>query len=136
MQFNLVEMEKLFNETIIELKEYNSDYHEGLLFKWESGKQYLLGHHQNCCERVNLEDVCGDLEDLIGSPIIMAEEVSSEPPEDFNKDNYDSYTWAFYKLGIQKGTVTLRWFGSSNGYYSEAVYLYEVFEELYADSFS
>lgn len=59
----------------------------------------------------------------------MAEEVSSEPPEDFDESNYDSYTWTFYKIGTTKGTVTLRWFGRSNGgYYSESVDFYEIVE--------
>lgn len=56
-------------------------------------------------------------------PLAMAEEVSSTSgPEGWQADEYeDSYTWTFYKLATVKGYVTIRWYGSSNGYYSESV---------------
>ncbi len=37
-----------------------------------------------------------------------------------------THTWAFYKFATVKGYVTVRWYGSSNGYYSEEVGFYEV----------
>ena len=65
----------------------------------------------------------------VGSPIVEAEEVSNYAPEagkapwELSKDAYtpESYTWTFYRFSTAKGTVTIRWLGESNGYYSESV---------------
>ncbi len=79
-------------------------------------------HHQDCCEHVYIEDICGDLQDLVGSPLLIAEEVSDEVYEAEHQPEYaESYTWTFYKFATRKGYVDVRWFGSSNGYYSESV---------------
>lgn len=90
-----------------------------LWFTCESGKIYAMYHDQDCCESVGVDDIEGDLNDLLNSPILQAEEVASELPA---RDNYDeSFTWTFYKLATVKGYVTLKWYGTSNGYYSESV---------------
>jgi hypothetical protein len=84
---------------------------------------YVFYHGQDCCESVYIDDVNGDLSDLAGSPITMAEEESSrENPEGIKPPEYqDSFTWTFYKFATVKGYVTVRWYGESNGYYSESV---------------
>lgn len=95
------------------------DNGERMIFFAEDGREFHFYHSQNCCESVRVEDVCGDLTDLVGSPILVAEEVSNEdqpPPE-----HADSYTWTFYRYATAKGHVTVRWLGESNGYYSESV---------------
>ena len=77
-------------------------------------------HHQDCCESVYIEDICGDLNDLVGAPLVEAEEVSNY--DDGPLGEYEeSYTWTFYRFRTRKGSVTVRWYGSSNGYYSESV---------------
>ncbi len=91
---------------------------EELIFTLEDGTRFKLYHEQDCCEHVYLADVNGEFDDLIGSPLTMAEEIEGDQPP---QPEYDSITWTFYKFATVKGYVTLRWIGSSNGYYSESV---------------
>ena len=99
-----------------------------IVFVTNEGKQYKMHHNINCCESVTVEDVIGDLNDLIGESICMAEEVTShDNPFGITKEYQDNnFTWTFYKLATVKGYVTIRWYGESNGYYSEEVDFEEV----------
>jgi len=91
---------------------------ETLTFVTEDGERYVQSHQQECSESVTIEDICGNLDDLLGVPILMAQESTNE-----RRDSRwsDSETWTFYKLATAKGYVTIRWYGESNGYYSEKV---------------
>ncbi len=93
-----------------------------IVFTTTDGESFKLYHAQDCCENVSVEDVCGDVQDLIGAPILEADESSSgENPEGVTVDYQESFTWTFYRLRTIKGGVTIRWYGESNGYYSESV---------------
>lgn len=107
-------------------EEYENGYGRGgenILFVTTQGERFAMFHSQDCCESVHIEDVNGDLDDLIGSPIIVAEEVVNVKGEDIimPSNREESCTWTFYKIATKKGYVTIRWFGTSNGYYSESV---------------
>lgn len=108
------EFEELVGKTFTRIKNERSDE---LVFYDTDGEIYVMYHQQDCCESVYIEDIDGDLEDLLHSPILMAEAVS----ESGNDSDYGTSTWTFYKIATIKGTVTLRWLGESNGYYSESV---------------
>jgi hypothetical protein len=116
------QFEDLKGKTLTTVKR-NSDGDDQITFTGDDGSEYILYHSQDCCESVRIEDICGDLKDLVGSPIRYAQEVSSTDKDDFKKQSdYDeSFTWTFYKIGTIKGSVTIRWYGTSNGYYSERV---------------
>ena len=103
------------------LKEVTVEDHL-IRFVTVDGDVYKLFHYQDCCESVYVESVVGDVEDLIGEPILVAEEATSnDNPEGFKADYQESFTWTFYKLATRKGYVDIRWYGESNGYYSESV---------------
>ena len=102
------------------LKDIKIEGTESILFIDKDDIEYEMFHDYDCCENVYIEDICGDINNLIGSKIIMAEEVINRDLSPLNK--YDeSYTWTFYKFATVKGYVTIRWYGESNGYYSERV---------------
>lgn len=88
----------------------------------EDGLLFTFYHQQDCCESVYLEDIIGDIDDLIGGYVLLAEESSNDDDLPESKTNpTDSYTWTFYRIGTNKGLVVLRFLGESNGYYSEGV---------------
>ncbi len=101
---------------------------EELIFITTDGEQYNMYHSQDCCENVSIDDIVGDLNDLIGTPILQASKDSNsdeteEQSQKIKERGYtpDSFTWTFYNISTIKGHVTIKWYGESNGYYSESV---------------
>lgn len=108
---------ELIGKTLVKI-EINSSKNK-MIFICDDDTKYIMYHEQDCCEMVAIEDICGDINDLVGSPIIMAEEsTNNDNPQPYSDD---SFTWTFYKFATIKGYVTIRWYGESNGYYSESV---------------
>jgi hypothetical protein len=97
---------------------YVNEEEDYIIFTFDNGTRYEMYHKEDCCKGVYIEDIEGDLGNLIGYPLTMAEEVSEKDPE-----AEESGTWTFYKFATIKGYVTVRWYVSSNGYYSEEVSL-------------
>lgn len=88
-------------------------------FEADAGERWEMFYDPDCCATCEIEDVVGDLQDLVGSPIVMAEaSTNSDNPKQL-EFSHESFTWTFYKLATAKGYVTIRWYGASNGYYSE-----------------
>ena len=117
-------IEVLKGETLIKVKRGVDGDGDFIYFETGKGKKYKMNHKSVCCENVYIKDICGDLNDLIGNPITMAEETSNLKQRD--GEYSDRVKWTFYKLATKRGYVTISWVGSDNGYYSVSVYFGEI----------
>lgn len=89
-----------------------------IVFEFSDGTMITFYHEQECCESVIVDDINGDWNDLIDKPILVADERISE--ED---GKWDHITWTFYTFRGLGGSVDVKWFGASSGYYSESVHI-------------
>lgn len=110
-------------------KTFDKVYQNGdaIYFEKDGEVLYKLAHSQDCCEHVYIESIVGDLNDLTGQPLYIAEVVYQEIT-DKNDEGYvefGSSTWSFFKFATIKGYVDVRFHGESNGYYSEHAELFE-----------
>lgn len=72
------------------------------------------------CAKVEIDDIVGDPHGMVGNKLFHAEVSSNKNLEP--RDRYDtSYRWTFYKFRTIDGYVDIKWYGYSNGYYSEEV---------------
>lgn len=114
----LCDVSDMLGKTITNITLPNENqYQDMILFECSDGSAYLMYHEQNCCESVEIEDIAGDLDILIGHPLTVAD-VSTKAGEE---DDWGTSTWTFYHFATIKGYVDIRWYGASNGYYSEEV---------------
>ena len=127
---NFVDFSQLLGKTLVDIQGAEVGNDE-IIFTCSDGTKYQMFHLQNCCENVYIEDICGDMNCLLNRPITMAEDISDECSEmkPVNRHRDMSYTCTWYKLGTRKGYVTIRWYGESNGYYSENVDFMKLREE-------
>lgn len=111
----------ILGKTFTKVK-YNKQDEAIYFYENDNKTVYALKHCQDCCESVTVEDICGDLSDLENTPILVAEIVTNDKLPAPTKEQRDvSELWTFYKLATIKGSVDIRWFGSSNGWYSVEV---------------
>lgn len=117
--FEVNKIEALIGQTCVVVEQSSGESSDVLRFVLQDGRYYdfYYEHYEpDCCADCHIEDVCGNLNDLVGSPIIEAEERIHS-----GESGCESTTWTFYAFATAKGAVTVRWIGSSNGYYSESV---------------
>lgn len=111
-----IKFDDLLGKVITKIKQ-SKDYTK-LIFEVIDGSKYLMYHEQDCCEDVYIDDVVGDFNDIVGYKVLRAYETSNHM---YSEVWDESHTWTFYSLSTIKGSVTIKWIGSSNGFYSEAV---------------
>ena len=121
-QWNEVPMSALESETLVSVIGLKKES-PVVTFVCAGGREFRMRHEQDCCEDVSVHDIVGDVEDLLGAPILSATEAVQVATDGERED--ESGTWTFYHLRTVKGSVTLTWLGTSNGYYNETVQLEE-----------
>lgn len=104
----------IIGKTPIKIETDEEDY---ICVWFSDGTVCQFYHEQSCCEIVTIVDINGDFQDLVGNPILVADERSNHE----ETTDYESNTWTFYTFRGIGGSVDVRWHGSSNGYYSDSV---------------
>lgn len=103
------------------LESIDSSDSERVYFHFADGTAWSSVHMSDCCESVAVDRIEGDVADVIGMPVLEAEEAhdnESDPPE-----HPDSWTWTRQRIRTENGEITIVWLGESNGYYGETPYL-------------
>jgi hypothetical protein len=122
MKERRIELESLVGET---LSYIDTDDSGQILLTTQSGRQICIYHEQDCCESVFIYDTKGNWHELIGKPILWANEEIDSPDDDII-GNFDSVTQTKLTFKVDDATVVSRWIGESNGYYSETVDIKEI----------
>ena len=117
-----IELEDLDGEVLTHI-DVDSDDKKGdqILLTTQSGRQIRIYHEQDCCEHVRIEGTDGEWRELYGKPILEA--VHEEDGGEWEGGTCTRTTLTFR---VDSATVISRWFGESNGYYSEAVNIEDI----------
>lgn len=127
-----MDYEQLIGKTPVKIDQTD----EEITFTFDDGTIAYWFHSQDCCESVVVDDVNGDWNDLIGVPLLVAEEREGDTGE---SGCFESYTYTFYTFRSIHGSVDVKWLGTSKGYYSESVdfiYPYNPAESRWSQRFS
>lgn len=119
-----MEFKILKGQTLTKVEVDRSSGEDSIIFHTQEGNKYKMMHFQDCCEGVSIEDINGDWEDILNQEVLLAEERTQDwedAPENQGKEHWGIGMWTFYVLRTVKGSVDIRWYGESNGYYSIGV---------------
>lgn len=78
MEYKTIQISELIGKTfasVIRSDSRNDDY---IMLYGTDGTVYKMYHDQSCCESVRIEDICGDLSDLVDAEIYDAREDKKE----------------------------------------------------------
>lgn len=117
---NHANIHDLLNKVFKTVEIKNTDMGDIVIFTTINDEIYVMMHEQEGCEDVRLESVDNNINILTGHQTLVAEERSGSE-------------WTSYLIGNEEGCCNFRWRGSSNGYYSESVGIYKVFNKEIMD---
>ncbi len=84
---------------------------ESVVFETEDGRTFQMYHEQDCCEYVYLKKIKGNVDSLIGRPVVKAS---------VDYMHRGGGTETTFVIQVEKrGKVQFIWLGVSNGYYGE-----------------
>ena len=110
--------EELFAKRIKSITGLEVDSEE-VVITFEGGATLIQTHDQTCCEHVAVHQVDGNPSKFIGA--IAYELIEKVTDSGYDDDTGLSTTATFYTLKTSAGYLDWRWYGVSNGYYSESV---------------
>jgi len=125
---NKIDLEEFKGKTFTNI-EYHDD--EKITFQEENENVYRMYHRQDCCERVRVEQIRGNLSEIENEEIIEVEKGTWSNEDPFgapfdNSDAWASYTWTAFRFKTNRTETTIWWLGESNGYYYEGVDIAQV----------
>lgn len=83
----------------------------------EDNSVFTFYHEQDCCECVYITDTEGEPMSLKGWKLLLV-----DMEETIHQSyGYESKTTTVVKFVTDENTVSVKWIGESNGYYSESV---------------
>lgn len=86
---------------------------EIIKFIGADGSEFIMLHVQDVALSY-VDDIIGDMNDLIGSPIAIAHKSSGRSGVTENEFLInDEYLWTLFHLATDEGWVTFRWFATS-----------------------
>ena len=94
-----MEISKLLGKTIVKINNTIDEIH----IACEDGSEFRMYHSQNCCESVYVERIDGNLNDLLNTPILQAEEKTNDNDDSSKGD--ECFLWTFYTLATIRGYV-------------------------------
>ena len=86
--------------------------------EFENGYSIVF-HYPYTYSNVEIDDVNGDVQGMVGNELLGIECVTNVPVDPETAVEYKQ--WTFYKFKTIDGYVDVKWYGSSNGYYSVSV---------------
>ena len=71
----VVELTEFIGKTLKSVNVINDEDNIKIIFEFDTGQKYKMYHEQFCCEDVYIEDITGNMQNLIDRELIMAEQV-------------------------------------------------------------